>query len=50
MKRGAPQLDVQELEVEQQPAPQELVRETQEALSERESRLLAMAVIKNGDQ
>ena len=35
VKRGAPQLDVQELELEQQPASQELVQETQGALSER---------------
>ena len=32
VKRGAPQLDVQKLELEQQSASRELVKETQEAL------------------
>ena len=36
VKRGAPQLDVQELELEQQPASQGLVEETKETLSKHE--------------
>ena len=36
VKRGAPQLDVQKLELEQQPASQGLVEETKETLSKHE--------------
>ena len=36
VKRGAPQLNVQELELEQQPASQDLVEETKETLSKHE--------------